>query len=153
MVINHTLFCDNSVLFIRSFIYSFSPIFLIKRRICHYKIRFQIFVLVVQKSVSMFFSKICRNATNGKIHFCQFECSWGGFLPINRNFFFVSVVTFNKLDTLHKHTARTTSRVINNSLVRFNYFGNKFNNGLWCVEFSFSLAFGNCKLSYTPCYM
>ena len=49
--------------------------------------------------------------TNGKIHFAKPPCVRVAFLPDDRNTLSVAVVTVNKFQRLHKHTAAAAAGV------------------------------------------
>ncbi len=53
----------------------------------------------------------------------------------------------NEFHGLYEHTTGTTSRIIDNSLVRFNHFRDEVYNALWGIEFSFSFPFSQGELA------
>ena len=59
----------------------------------------------------------------------------------NRYLLRVALVVFNKLQGLHKHTAGTAARVVNDAFVRLDDRGNQVNDILRRIEFAFSFSF------------
>ena len=53
----------------------------------------------------------------------------------------------DKLHALHKHTTRTTTRVVNLSTIRLNHLGYQINDSLGGIVFSFTLTLSNSKLT------
>ena len=53
----------------------------------------------------------------------------------------------DELHALNKHTARTTTRVINLATIRLNHLSNKVDDSLRRIVFTFTLTFGNGKLT------
>ena len=100
------------------------PILLVKGRICHNIVGFQVAVLVVKERVGGFVAQVARNATNGKVHFGKFVSGVGVFLSIYTHFTLITIVRLDKLHTLHKHTTRTASGVVDDTGVWFNHFCN-----------------------------
>ena len=119
----------------------------VKRRICHYKVRFEKRVFVIVERITEAVTEVGFNAANGKVHLCQSPCVAVQFLPVNGYFVDITLVAFNKLTTLHKHTARTTSRVKDFTLVRLDNFDYGTNHARGRVELTTFLAFFASKFS------
>ena len=124
----------------------FTPVFLIEWRICHNKICTKVFVQIICKSVGSLFPKITRNTTDSKIHFCHFIRCTCSFLAINRNIFCTSRMIFYKLQRLNEHTTRTTTWVIDFSLIWLNHFCNEIYYCFWSIEFTLTFSFLKSKL-------
>ena len=103
-------------------------------------------MLVVVECVGSQLAKITCNATDGKIHLCKFICCICIFLTINRDVALITVMSFDKLHTLHKHTSRTAARIIDFTTIRFDDFGYKIYDTLWRIIFSFTFAFSYSEL-------
>ena len=95
---------------------------------------------IFSKCGSVLFTKIMCNTSNCKIHFTKTPCFSLTFLTNNRNLLTITVMTVNKLHTLNKHTARTTTRVIYHSAVWLNHLSNKFYNTCRSIEFTIFLC-------------
>ena len=100
-------------------------------------------MLVIGERVRSHFPEVYRDTSNSQIHLAQFVRRICVLLSIDRDFLFVSVMRFHELHGLHKHTARSAARVIENAIIRFNHFGNQIYNTLRRVELALTFAF--CK--------
>ena len=123
------------------------PCFLVEWRICHDEVSLQVFVLVVMECVSSHLAEVAGNATNGEVHLRQFVSGVGIFLTIDGDIALVTVMCLDEFHALYEHTARTTTRIIYLATIRLYHLGNKVDNGLRRVVFTFTLAFGNGKLT------
>ena len=104
-------------------------------------------MLVIGECVRCHFSEVCRDAANSQIHFAQLVRRVRIFLTVDRDFLFVTVMCFHELHGLHKHTARSAARVIENAIIRFNHFCNQIDNALRRIELALAFAFRKCKLA------
>ena len=99
-------------------------------------------MLIVMERIGSHLTQVTGNATNGKVHLCQFVSGIGIFLTIDRHVLLVAVVRLYELHALHKHTARAAAGVIYLAAVRLYHLGYEVDDGLWRVEFALALAFG-----------
>ena len=74
-----------------------TPFFLIKRRVRHNVICFEVLVLVVSECVRCHFSKVCSDAANSQIHFAQLVRRVCIFLTVDRNLLLIAVMCLYEL--------------------------------------------------------
>ena len=104
-------------------------------------------MLVVGEGVRRHFAQVGGNASDSQIHFTQLVGGVGVLLPVDGHLLFVAVVGLHKLHGLHKHTAGTAARVIQDAVIRFNHLSNQINNTFWGVKFALTLAFRQRKFA------
>ena len=124
-----------------------SPVLLIERRISHDEVGLQILVLVVMEGIGSHFAQVTGYTTNSQVHLCQLIRGVSIFLTINRDITLITMMGLDKLHALNKHTARTTTGVVNLTAIRLNHLCYQVNDGLWRVVFTFTLSLGYSKLS------
>ena len=94
------------------------PVGEVERRICHYKVRFQRFMQIIEECICLILSQISPNSMNRHVDFCHFPCVSIRFLTTNRYTVSFSAVRFNKICRLHKHTATTTTWIIDTTIFK-----------------------------------
>src|SRR5690606_36651738 len=107
-----------AIVFCQEFIFGISLIY-IKWGIGHYKITFSGKVMWIGvKAIT--FNNFTFNSVNGKVHFSQFRVIAFQLGSINCNGFvnaFIFLVLY-KMSCLYKHSAGTTGRIVNYTMVR-----------------------------------
>src|SRR5690554_3352697 len=84
------------------------------------------------------------NTMNGQVHFCQSHVVRFQFRTIHPDGFidgFIGMIA-DKMAGLHKHAARTTSRVVNNTMVGLNKVYNKLHQRWRCKKLASLLSSG-----------
>ena len=88
-------------------------------------------MLVAEEGVSSLFSKVASDATNSEVHFRQFVRCVCVLLSIDRDSTAIALVCLDELQALHKHTTRTTARVVDLSTIRLYELSHQLNNSFW----------------------
>ena len=109
----------------------------IERRIRHDIIKLEFLMLVIGECRHGSIAQMVGDASDSQVHLrktigCRF---W--FLPIHIDGFRISAVSLYELCSLNKHTSRTTTRVIDSPIKRFNKWGDKLYDRVWRIKFSF----------------
>ena len=71
---------------------------------------------IVKESICIIATKICIDATDGKVHLCHFPSSWIRVLSVHGNIVNISTVILNKFCTLDEHTARTAAGIYQDAI-------------------------------------
>ena len=122
-----------------------APIRQVKRGIRHNIVCPHGRMLIIEECVCCILAKVGFNATNGKVHLCQFPCGRVGILSINRDIVDISTMVLYKFCRLNKHTTTAAARVIHSSLKWLQHFHQCPHNAGRCKELASALSFLLCK--------
>ena len=113
-----------------------SPVFHIEGRIGHDEVELLGGVLVITETVTPTVAKVCLQTADGKVHVCHLPGVGVELLTIDGDIAQVTLMLLNELGTLHKHTARTTGRVIDAAFKGLKHFYDGTDNAGRGIEFS-----------------
>ena len=116
-----------------------TPALLVEWRICHNVIHFPTLMLVVRKRTCRMISQIIADSTNSKVHLAKTVGGRFTFLAINANRLCVTTMSLNHFHTLHEHTTRTASWVVDGTIVWLQNRSNEFYNTMRRIKFTLFL--------------
>src|SRR5450830_793273 len=108
-------------------------------------VRLEVGVQVVEETVAVLWAQVRFDATDGQVHAGEPPCRVVELLTVDGDAPLLTML-FNKFLTLHEHTARATTRVIDASLVWCQHLDERPDDAAWRVELPALFALSTGKL-------